>query len=206
MEIEAKLQAPNHLALHQLPAALDAEGFYVTDPGLVYSTDHYLDTEDLHLRAAGWALRVRDLGTRKLVTLKALRPIENGLAKREEIEEPAPEKLRTDWLFPCHTLGGKLKELVGGYELRRLFIVEQTRNIYTAFGPNDLQLEVSSDAITWLGEGVEDKSFQVELELKKGGEDELRGLYLRLMESLGWAAAPESKYEHGLRVVGLLAN
>jgi len=42
--------------------------------------------------------------------------------------------------------------------------------------------------------------------LKKDGEDELRGLYLRLMESLGWAAAPESKYERGLRVVGLLAS
>jgi inorganic triphosphatase YgiF len=206
LEIEAKLQAPNQLALHQLPAALDAEGFYVTDPGLVYSTDHYLDTEDLHLRAAGWALRVRDLGTRKLVTLKALRPVENGLAKREELEEQAPEELRTDWLFPSHTLGGKLQELLGCHELRRLFIVEQTRNIYTAIGQDGLQLEVSSDAVTWIGEGVEDKAFQVELELKKGNEDELRCLYLRLMESLGWTAAPESKYERGLRVVGLLAS
>lgn len=206
MEIEAKLQAPNQLALHQLPAALDAEGFYVTDPGLVYSTDHYLDTADLHLRAAGWALRVRDLGTRKLVTLKALRPIENGLAKREELEEAAPERLRTDWQFPSHTLGGNLRKLIGCQELRRLFIVEQTRNVYTAIGPDGLQLEVSSDAITWIGEGVEDKAYQVELELKKGDEDELRGLYLRLMESLGWAASPESKYERGLRVVGLLAG
>lgn len=206
MEIEAKLQAPNHLALHQLPAALDAEGFYVTDPGLVYSTDHYLDTADLHLRAAGWALRLRDLGTRKLVTLKALRPVENGLAKREELEEAAPETLQTDWQFPCQTLGGRLKELVAGQDLRRLFIVEQTRNIYTAIGKDGLQLEVSSDAITWHGEGSEDKAFQVELELKKGDEDELRGLYLRLMESLGWSASPESKYERGLRVVGLLSS
>lgn len=204
MEIEAKLQAPNHLALHQLPAALDAEGLYVTDPGLVYSTDHYLDTEDLHLRAAGWALRVRDLGTRKLVTLKALRPVQDGIAKREELEEPAPEGLGTDWTFPCSTLEGRLKEMVGGYELRRLFVVEQTRNVYNAIGPDNLHIEVSSDSITWQGEGVEDRAFQVELELKQGDEEKLRGLYLRLLESLGWAGSPESKYERGLRVVGLL--
>ena len=204
MEIEAKLQAPNHLALHQLPAALDAEGLYITDPGLVYSTDHYLDTDDLHLRAIGWALRVRDLGTRKLVTLKALRPMQGGIAKREELEEPAPNDLGTDWVFPCGTLGGRLKELAGGYELRRLFVVEQTRNIYNAIGPNNFQIEVSSDAITWQGEGVEDKAFQVELELKLGNEEQLRGLYLRLQEALGWNGSPESKYERGLRVAGLL--
>ena len=205
MEIEAKLQAPHHLALHQLPAALDAEGFYVTDPGLVYSTDHYLDTADLHLRAAGWALRLRDLGTRQLVTLKALRPVQDGIARREEFEEPAPEGIGTDWVFPCSTLGGRLKEMVGGVELRRLFVVEQTRNIYTAIGPENFHIEVSSDAITWQGEGVEDKAFQVELELKQGDEEKLRALYLRLKEALGWQGAPESKYERGLRVVGLIA-
>lgn len=205
MEIEAKLQAPHHLALHQLPAALDAEGLYVTDPGLVYSTDHYLDTEDLHLRAAGWALRVRDLGTRKVVTLKALRPVEDGLAKREEFEEAAPGDLGSDWSFPCSTLDGRLKELVQGHELRRLFVVEQTRNVYSAIGPDNFHVEVSSDSITWQGEGAEDKAFQVEFELKQGTEDALRGLYLRVKEALGWDAAPESKYERGLRVVGLIA-
>ena len=123
----------------------------------------------------------------------------------EEFEEPAPEGIGTDWAFPCSTLGGRLKEMVGGVELRRLFVVEQTRNIYTAIGPENFHIEVSSDAITWQGEGVEDKAFQVELELKQGDEEKLRALYLRLKEALGWQGAPESKYERGLRVVGLIA-
>jgi len=205
VEIEAKLEAPHHLALHQIPAALDAEGLYVTDPGLVYLTDHYLDTEDLHLRRAGWAVRVRDLGTRRLVTLKSLRAAVDGIAKREEFEERAPDSLRTDWHFPGHTFGGRLKELVAEQPLRRLFIVKQTRNIYTVIGSDKLQLEVSTDTVTWQADEVEAKGYFVELELKEGSEDALRGLYLRMREALGWPAPGKSKYDRGLEVAGLLS-
>lgn len=204
VEIEAKLQAPNHLALHQIPAALEAEGLYVTDPGLIYVTDHYLDTADLHLKAAGWALRLRDVGTRRILTLKALRPAEDGVSQREEVEETVADEVGTDWEFGAGALGGRLAELTGGAALRRLFVVEQTRNVYTVISNEGLQLEVSTDSVRWQGENAEEEGWFAELELKKGRAEQLRHLALRLGEALSWKSASESKYERGLRVAGLV--
>ena len=103
-EIEAKLLAPDWSQLTQLPAALEALGAYVSDSEEQQFADHYLDTADLHLLRAGWALRWRNYTARSVITLKGLRKPVEGISVREEIEEEISGSLEDG--LPVEVLGG----------------------------------------------------------------------------------------------------
>lgn len=208
-EIEAKLVAPSAHELIALPRHLSDLGLIHTEPERVIARDHYLDTEDLHLWRAGWALRLRDLGIRKLLTMKALRPAgDDGLAVREEHETEVQWEGGDQPRFPQDVLGGRLDLVLQGRELRRIFHVHQERMQFHAGGAeggpwDGFWVEASMDLIRWEGvEGTMD-GFEAELELTSGPIESLRELMGRLAEATGWEAGHGSKFERGLRVAGL---
>lgn len=201
LEIEAKLEAPTAEALLALPGQLAAVGMSCGESELCIALDHYLDTEDLLFRAAGWALRLRDLGTRKLLTLKALRPMTDRLAIREEHEEQV--KWDSAWSFPTDTLGGKVAAIAGDTPLTRLFGLRQDRTQLHAFNEAGLWVEVSLDKVRWQSGDATAVAFVAELELRKGDADALADLLRRLAAETGWPLADWSKYEYGLAVAGL---
>jgi inorganic triphosphatase YgiF len=201
-EIEAKLIAPGRLQLCQFPAALESLGAFVSNPEQIHVMDHYLDTADLHLLAKGWAMRVRDLDSRRLLTLKSTRPEQDGISKREELEQELPRDFK-QWQFPESILGGRVHELLQGANLQRLFTVEQDRTLYSVIHQDSLQLEASCDVVNWLGDAGSEQAYLAEIELKQGTEQQLRSLLLRLLESLNWKTALKSKFERGLEVAGL---
>lgn len=201
LEIEAKLEAPTADALLGLPRQLGAVGMSCGESELCIALDHYLDTEDLLFRAAGWALRLRDLGTRKLLTLKALRPSTDGLAVREELEEQV--EWDGAWSFPTDTLGGKVAEITGDAPLTRLFGLRQDRTQLHAFNEDGLWVEVSLDKVRWESGDSAAVAFVAELEIRQGDADALADLLRRLATETGWPPADWSKYEYGLSVAGL---
>lgn len=201
-EIEAKLTAPGRLQLCQFPAALEALGAFVSNPEQIQVVDHYLDTADLGLLGQGWALRVRDLGSRKLITLKSTRPEQDGISKRQEIEEALTCDY-SQWQFPESVLQGRVHHLLKGVSLQPLFSIEQERTLYHVIHQDRLQLEASCDVVTWQGESSSEVAYIAELELKQGSEQQLRSFLLRLLESLNWKTALKSKFERGLEVAGL---
>jgi inorganic triphosphatase YgiF len=201
-EIEAKLIAPGRIQLCQFPAALEALGAFVSNPEHVHLVDHYLDTADLGLLAQGWALRVRDLGGSKLITLKSTRPEQDDISKREEIEEWLTGEYKP-WQFPESVLQGRVHALLKQATLQCLFSIEQERTVYSVIHQDRLQLEASCDVVTWQGEAGSEQAFVAELELKQGSEQQLRSFLLRLLESLNWKTALKSKFERGLEVAGL---
>jgi inorganic triphosphatase YgiF len=201
IEIEAKLLAPDWSQLTQLPAALESLGACVSDSDERQFVDHYLDTADLHVMRAGWALRWREFPQRSILTLKGLKPPEGGIAVREEIEEDVEGTLKDG--IPVGALGGRVKDMVGGADLQLLFSMQQSRSLRTALFTNGLKLEVSCDQIRWSGNSTQEEEFVAELEVCEGSEEQLRSLLSSLLESLDWTISTQSKFERGLEVAGL---
>jgi inorganic triphosphatase YgiF len=203
-EIEAKLIAPDWTQLTQFPAALEAMGAYVSDSTELQFADHYLDTADLHVMRAGWALRWRSFPARSVLTLKALRAPVDGVAVREEIEEEISGTLEDG--LPVDILGGRVKEMVDGADLQLLFSLHQSRSLRNAVFSTGLQLEVCCDQIRWTGAESQEEEFVAELEVKEGTEEQLRQLLARLLESLDWKTSKLSKFERGMEVAGLASK
>ncbi|MHC4379573.1 MAG: CYTH domain-containing protein [Planctomycetota bacterium] len=204
-EIEAKLVAPTAAELMQLPEHLRALGFLTTEPERHVAIDHYLDTPDLDLFRAGWALRLRDTGTSKFLTLKALIPVaEDGVARREEIEEEVDWDGTADWSFDDQTLDGRVKPLVGDKTLWLLFQLRQDRLQFHVATEEDLWVEASMDLIRFEGTNGTLEGFEAELEYQKGPEEALEHMAQALQERTGWEIAEASKFERGLRAAGLV--
>jgi len=203
-EIEAKLVAPNAEELLQLPEHLRALGFLTTEPERVVALDHYLDTPDLDVFRAGWALRLRDQGAKKFLTLKALVPPVEGVAHREEYEEEVDWKGTADWSFDDNTLQGRVKPLVGDKTLWLLFQLRQERLQFNVATESSLWIEASMDLIRWEGRDKTIEGFEAELEYIHGPEEELKAMATALQKRTGWEIARESKFERGLLVAGLI--
>jgi len=201
LEIEAALEAPTAAAVMALPGHLEAVGMSCGGPEQRIVLDHYIDTDDLAFRAAGWALRVRDLGARKLLGMKALRAAEDGLSSREELEEPVAWE--GGWNFPEDALEGRVARIGGGAPLERLFGVRQDRTQLHAADEQGLWVEASMDCVRWEADGEAATAYVAELELREGTPEALRALLERLVAQTGWPTAGWSKYEHGMRVAGL---
>jgi len=203
-EIEAKLVAPSAEELLKLPEHLRALGFLTTEPERVVALDHYLDTPDLDVFRAGWALRLRDLGSKKFLTLKSLVAPVDGIAHREEYEEEVDWGGSADWSFDDSTLDGRVKPLVGEKTLWLLFQLRQERMQFNVATESSLWIEASMDIIRWEGRDKTIEGFEAELEYIHGPEDELKAMAKALQERTGWEIAQESKFERGLIVAGLI--
>jgi inorganic triphosphatase YgiF len=204
-EIEAKLVAPSVDELMQLPEHVEALGFRISETRRLVCKDHYLDTPDLDIFRGGWALRLRDVGGRQLLTMKALEPAPaDGVARRVELEQEVEWDGGVELDFDDGVLGGELTPLVADKTLWQLFHVRQDRTQFEIVTDLGLTVEASMDQIRWEGQDAIDLGFEAELELKAGSEDDLRDLVQQLIERTGWCPAPASKFERGLGVAGLV--
>jgi len=198
-EIEAKLEVPAPEELDRAPAVLAELGYPVSDGEHLLVADHYLDTLDLDLYLSGWALRLRDLGGRRLLTLKACSEVGgDGLAVREEREEEVGWQPGDGWTFAPATLGGAVQEFALGKELTKLFEVRQERRIHDLSDGHQLRVELSCDRVQWIRSHGASTACLVELELKQGEPDGLRTMLRRLREQTGWQPSTTSKFEGGM--------
>lgn len=210
LEIEVKLVAPTADQLLSLPQHLEGLGLSCAEPEREIARDHYLDTDDLTLYRAGWALRLRDLGTRKVLTMKALKPADDGgVSKREELEQDVAWAGGSKPVFSTQVLDGRLHHLIEDEALKRLFFVRQDRLQFHAGGVvggawDGLWIEASMDLVRWEDGDRYHEGFEAELELRGGQEDQLRELNQQLAKATGWQAAGGSKFERGLIVAKLI--
>lgn len=209
-EIEAKLAAPDAAALASLPEAAHECGFHTGEVERLIIHDHYLDTEDLHLFRAGWALRLRDLGTRQLITMKSLAPARAGIADREELEEPVTWSPRAGWVVPSSALGGLPSRLAEGSPFGRLFTLRQDRSIFALAGGGDTPwagfwCEASMDLVRWTAaDGEPLEGYEAEFELKAGTVEQLQSCVAAISDYTGWPLAAASKFRRGLEAAGLV--
>src|SRR5215212_3898821 len=87
MEIEAKFRVDDEQTFPQL-LALETIGPFklVVEPDAEDQRNVYFDTADRRLRARQYGLRVRDLGNRRIATLKGAAKARDGMYERDEWE------------------------------------------------------------------------------------------------------------------------
>lgn len=209
LEIEAKLAAPSAAALAQLPGIAQSCGFLIGEPERSIVQDHYLDTGDLHLYRAGWALRLRDSGVRQLLTLKALTPPREGIATREEREELVEWRMEQGWSAAERGLDGEPSRLADGQPLDRLFTIRQDRSEFPLAGEQGSEWEgfwcaASMDLVRWsAADGLPSEAYEAEFELKQGSVEQLRSCVAQIAQAARWPAAHSSKFQRGLEAAGL---
>ena len=120
--------------------------------------DAYYDTGDWRLYRAGYALRVRKAGDGTEATMKSLAAsVEGSLKRRREISEPLSDGEVATLKETSGPVGVRLKALVGGREVRKLFEIRTNRQTF-ALGSGD---EGSQNGASGGEEVVEDASGDV---------------------------------------------
>ena len=203
IEIEIKLQLgsfANYLKLVGFLGAAESEERQVNG---------YFDTEDRKLAAAGWALRVRTLDDRGLVTLKGLPKVKGMAVMRKEIETEIDRRLAMEVLnlrLDILSLKAAAIEYVNaeypGLTLARLIQFRNTRQKKQfRFGDYVCILEVDK---TEFHDGSLD--YELEVELNEPGQiDVVQDGLQRLFSSLDIPFVPQEKgkYERALLHAGL---
>src|SRR5262245_7437459 len=127
MEIEAKYRVDDERIFADL-LGLTAIGPFHLIPAPNPEDQHntYFDTADGRLRAARYGLRVRDLGTRRIATLKGDARVEEGIHERDEWEVAIGDDDRPESWPPSEARDHALA-LLGGAPLFPILTIKTLR-------------------------------------------------------------------------------
>jgi uncharacterized protein YjbK len=208
-ELEKDIEIEIKLELGSFADYLKLVGFLGAAESEERQVNGYFDTEDRKLAAAGWALRVRALDDRGLVTLKGLPKVEGAAVMRKEIETEIERRLamdvlnlRLDILSLRASAIDYVKTEYPGITLARLIQFRNTRQKKQfRFGDYLCMLDVDK---TEYHDGSLD--YELEVELKEPGQiDVVQNGLQRLFSSLDIPFVPQdkSKYERALLHAGV---
>jgi inorganic triphosphatase YgiF len=204
MEIEAKYRVAG-TGIFQEVLGLGSIGPFQLTPDDQIEAQHntYFDTTDGQLRAQRYGLRIRDLGNRRIATLKGEARINDGLFERDEWEAEIGDDDRPEH-WPAGELRDRVLALVGSGPLVPLLTIDvQRRHVYAAHAGARFA-EVSLDQGTILAGGRTEPICELEIELLKGGDRaDFEALTRLLRERFNLQPDNRSKLARGL---ALLSN
>jgi len=128
----------------------------------------YYDSEDLRLKAAGIALRVRLEGDRYVQAVKIGRSSSGGVQRVEEIEIPVKDARPRLKAIPDKAARRAVKEALGAAPLTPVWETEMERLAVKLHGPDGTLVEVAVDQGQIIARGSVRPFYEAELELKKG--------------------------------------
>jgi triphosphatase len=171
-------------------------------------SDGYFDTEDWRIYRAGYALRVRRAGGKKVeATMKRLASAngKTGLRSRREISEPLDDADPETLNGATGPVGDRVRALTGPEALRPLFEVRTRRSIHYLMLDGFRVGEIALDETAIPLDGEEDPARirRVEIEVEPEALDRLEPFVQRLREECRLSPAVASKYESGLFARGI---
>jgi inorganic triphosphatase YgiF len=202
MEIEAKFRVDDEQTFPRL-LALDAIGPFelIADPDAEDQRNVYFDTADRRLRAGQYGLRVRDLGHRRIATLKGAAKANDGMYERDEWEvEIGDDDHPPAW--PASQARDRTLALLDGAEplpilsirTRRLHIIAQRGGTRVA------ELSLDTGAIDAGGRAANFRELEIEL-LKTGTRADLDELVALLRAHFTLIPEDRSKLARGLALL-----
>jgi triphosphatase len=165
MEIEAKFRVDDRQVFADLLGLTMLGGYRLSPaPDPEDQRNTYFDTADGQLKAGRYGLRIRDLGTRRIATLKSASRGTGALYERDEWEvEIGDDDQPAGW--PASEARDRTLALLGGAPmLPTLSIRTLRRHIYVARGDADIA-EISLDEGTISAGGREQPFRELEIEL-----------------------------------------
>jgi inorganic triphosphatase YgiF len=165
MEIEAKFRVDDQRTFDDLLTLTALGPFRLAPaPSPEDQRNTYFDTADGRLRAARYGLRVRDLGARRIATLKGDSRVTEGLYEREEWEtaiggDDRPEN------WPAGEMRDRTLALLGGAPLIPILTIHTLRRHIYASRDGTEVAEVSLDEGQISAGGREERFRELEIEL-----------------------------------------
>jgi triphosphatase len=207
MEIEAKYRVNADLTPQRI-TSLDLHPYSVRPEKKERHQDLLLDTADRAITGAGYALRIRTAGKRRILTLKGP-PLGGAFHHREEDEaeletESTGSKTqrpvrRTRWPEPIKS---KVAELIGEEPVTPLFGNAIDRSTWTVQRAGQVVAELAYDVGAITADGGSDRVNELEVELKGDGDmADLRDLDERLRALLPIEPEPRTKLARGLALL-----
>ena len=196
----------------QLPA-----GFVLGEPALRDIADTYHDTDDWRLYRAGYALRVRRIGSAVEATMKQLAPARDGRHERREItaalasdERAAGQPARGLVERVAGPLAERLHALAGQRPLRPILELRTRRrqSSITREGRDvgELAVDVTTIPVPEDDAGPV-RLYRVEVEVAAGATvADLEPLAAALLQGGSLALTDRSKFEAGLRARGVVPD
>jgi inorganic triphosphatase YgiF len=202
MEIEAKFRVDDERIFAGL-LELNALGPFRLVPAQGVEDQHnvYFDTPDGLLRAGHYGLRIRDLGGRRIATLKAASSVQGGVYERGEWEVAIGDDDRPE-TWPASEARDRTVALLGGAPLRPILTVHTLRQHIYAWQGQRRSAELSLDEGT-ISAGARELRFrELEIELvddaPRADLDALIGL---LRQRFPLAPEDRSKLARGLALL-----
>src|SRR5215210_2576426 len=190
-----------------------SSGLLVAPESTVEITDTYYDTDDWRFYRAGYALRVRNTDGEVEATMKSLTPAEGSLRRRREISEPLKDDKLSTLKQAGGGVGGRSRTLVGGREMRPLFMLQTRRQGFALLleGSTDRNQEdvrigdisLDTSEIPLGEETARLTRVEVEAGIGMAPTPDLLGFVDEMQSALELTPASISKYETGLYASGL---
>jgi inorganic triphosphatase YgiF len=211
IEVECKLIARDAAALSGVRPALREVCSSVRNLGREVIRDAYLDTPDWRLYHAGYACRIRRTSRhapgRAVLGLKSLQRARRGVSLREEHERIVPSGRCRRGLSGAlrreGDLGARILDILDGRKTRVIFRIRNRRETYAVRFGKRLRAHVSLDDFTLTAGARRRRLAEVEIEIKQGTEEELRGLARLLLPRVGLSTQTRAKFKQGLELAGL---
>ena len=202
MEIEAKFRVDDAQTFPQL-LALGAIGPFklVAEPDVEDQRNVYFDTADRRLRAGQYGLRVRDLGNRRIATLKGAAKARDGMYERDEWEIEIGDDDNPSAWPPSEARDRTLALLDGAAPLPILAI--RTRRLHIIALRDDrrvAELSLDTGAIDAGERTANFRELEIEL-LKTGTRADLDALVALLRARFTLTPEDRSKLARGLALL-----
>jgi len=200
-EIEAKFTLPDRPTFDRLLSMNDIANFTCGDWTVQEIEDHYLDTPDRTMLAAGFAGRVRQKDDGWQLTLKSLGKIDGSIKRRKEFHNELGSKSDLDLLlevrnWPAGPAQDWAQKVIGRAPLNVLFSLKQTRHLRKVFVGERAVADLCLDLVRF-GEHSSSQVLEIEL-LPAGRESEFQQIIDVLAQDWPLLPSPLSKFERGL--------
>ena len=202
MEIEAKFRVVNRMVFTSLRQLTALGPFYVLHtPGTEHQHNTYFDTADRRLTANRTTLRVRDLGSRRIATVKRSLSTQASIHTREEweVDLDAGEH-PADW--PASAARDRALAALDGAAVFPLMTIHTRRQYSYAILADTQVAEMSLDegAIMAGGRTIGFRELEVEL-LAEGVRADLDALVVHLQARFALIPESRGKKKRGLELL-----
>lgn len=210
VEREVKYQVLDQTLFRRLNAMDHLGDFALEHAGVIDIVTMYLDTQDLALFRSQYALRLRFVGDRVLLSLKGPSSSVDAIQVRPETEISAPgfSEKHVPGAAEVVRLMPSAAELLRGLSLSPVLHVADRRALHYVLQDGAHAYEIACDTVTFSSPrapGQRAGETELEIEQKGGSLEGLQSL-MHIFE-LFFALTPRrssSKYQDGLRGLGII--
>ncbi|MBM3213096.1 CYTH domain-containing protein [Candidatus Poribacteria bacterium] len=164
--------------------------------------DRYMDTANMDILKAGYALRIREKDGECLVTLKGLGTAYGAIHQREEYEiEIESGKTLQEW--PDGKIRNVVSSFIGPQTLVELFIIYQFRRIRSLKQKRRNIGYMSYDIVDIKLKDRIHRTYELEVELgQEGTMEDLKKIDV-VFKSYGLCPETKSKFERAMEIAGV---